>query len=395
MIDFSDGYSKEFKIIINNTLDEIFDFFMEVGSNLHYEEIYATVFPIHKQDDHEYGMNKLKILLRNIRDDFQHQLTPLDEYVLYHVLYFVYDSSDDEYNLDDIISKQLTDEVVKKIENVEPDGVKLLRNTHTPYDVIGIIFEDVDFLEVGKIFELYKEKPGVVTNFFHIDLDYYKELMPDDICAEYEYIKQSINSTSIDKQNEEETTDTFKNTVISMVEKFKHMVEHKKGHAILNTSEGPVNEKGVQVLFNIIANVYLENTNVLVSSEVDTGRGSVDFYLSVGKEHRALIELKLGNHKRYTDGINYQLPTYLKAEDADFGVFVLICYSKEQYDESNKLFEAASDLSRKYKMDIRFQRVNASEILKSASKIKSKSEMGFRNLALQIKEADSIYIEEK
>ncbi|MDQ0415837.1 hypothetical protein J2S25_004105 [Mesobacillus stamsii] len=146
MINFSDGYSKEFKIIINNTLDEIFDFFMEVGSNLHYEEIYATVFPIHKQDDHEYGMNKLKILLRNIRDDFQHQLTPLDEYVLYHVLYFVYDSSDDEYNLDDIISKQLTDEVVKKIENVEPDGVKLLRNTHTPYDVIGIIFEDVDFL---------------------------------------------------------------------------------------------------------------------------------------------------------------------------------------------------------------------------------------------------------
>jgi hypothetical protein len=375
MIDFSDGYSKEFKIIINNILDELFDFFMDVGSYLHYDEIYATVFPIHKQDNHDYGMNKLKTLHRNIRDDFPHQLTPLDEYVLYHVLYFVFDSSDDGYNLDCIISKQLTEELVAKIE--DRDTVRLLRNTHTPYDVIGIIFEDVDFLEVGKIFEIYKENPGVVTEFFHIDLDYYKELMPDDIRAEYEYIKQSITSTSKDKQYEEVSTNVFKKIVINMVQKFKHMVEHKKGHAILNTSDGTVNEKGVQVLFNIIANLYLENTNVLVNSEVDTGRGSVDFYFSVGKEHRALIELKLGNHNRYTDGVNYQLPTYLKAEDAEFGVFVLICYSKKQYDESKMLFETASDLSKEYDKDIRFQRVNASGILKSASKIKSESEMGF------------------
>ncbi|MEI3599944.1 MULTISPECIES: hypothetical protein [unclassified Oceanobacillus] len=377
MIDFSDGYSRDFKIIINNLLDEIFTFFMEVGSNLHYDEIYATVFPIHKQEDHVYGMNKLNTLHKNIRDDFQHQLTPLDEYVLYHVLYFVYDSSDDGFNLDDIILKQLTDEVVKKLEYFDLDAVKVLRNIHTPYDVIGIIFEDIDFLEVGKIFEIYKERPGIVTSFFHIDLDYYKELMPDDIKNEYEYLKQSISSASTANRNEEDFTGTFKNTVISTVKKFKHMVEHKKGHAILNTSDGTVNENGVQVLFYIIANLYLENTNIVINPEVDTGRGKVDFYFSEGKEHRALIELKLGNHQRYTDGINYQLPTYLKTDHAEFGVFVLICYTEEQYGRSKKLYESAGDLSKEYDKDIRFERVNASGMLKSASKIKRKSEMGF------------------
>lgn len=95
----------------------------------------------------------------------------------------------------------LHDEYVREAM-VDPDAVKLLRNTHTPYDVIGIIFEDIDFLEVGKIFEMYKERPGIVTNFFHIDLDYYKELMPDDIRDEYEYLKQSISSPSKDNQNE-------------------------------------------------------------------------------------------------------------------------------------------------------------------------------------------------
>ena len=266
----------------------------------------------------------------------------------------------------------------KKIEHVDPDAVKLLRDTHTPYDVIGIIFEDVDFLEVGKLFGIYRNHPGVVADFFHIDLDYYKELMPDDIREEYEHIKQSISSASKVERNEEDSTASiFKRVVIDMVQEFKNAIEHKKGHTILNTPDGTVNEKGVQALFNIIAYLYLKNTNVLVNSEVDTGRGSVDFYFSIGKEYRALIELKLGNHKRYTDGINYQLPTYLKAEDANFGVFVLICYTEEQYEKSNKLYETAGDLSKEYDKDIRFERVNASGMLKSASKIKSRSEMGF------------------
>lgn len=45
MIDFSEGYSREFIRIMNVVIDEIFSHFMEVGDNLDYEEIYSTVFP--------------------------------------------------------------------------------------------------------------------------------------------------------------------------------------------------------------------------------------------------------------------------------------------------------------------------------------------------------------
>jgi hypothetical protein len=199
--------------------------------------------------------------------------------------------------------------------------------------------------------------------------------MPEDIKLEYKAIKDNITyqPERIDNNNNNQ----FKEVVIKMVQDFKHIIEHKKGYTFLNTSDGKINEKGVQRFFNIIANVYLKDTNILVNPEVDLGRGCVDFYFSIGKKYRALIELKLGNHQRYEDGIDYQLPTYLMAEDVDFGIFVLICYSKHEFHDSKKLFENAKKLSLEYKKDIRFEGIDASGTLKSASKIKNKSEMGF------------------
>lgn len=41
------GSSKDFNLIIHVLLENVVDFFMEIGSNLDYEEIYADVFPLH------------------------------------------------------------------------------------------------------------------------------------------------------------------------------------------------------------------------------------------------------------------------------------------------------------------------------------------------------------
>lgn len=285
----------------------------------------------------------------------------------------MYDSSEDGFNLDDIISKQLTLETKRKL-NEETLGQ--LKNTHTPYDVIGIIFEDIDFLEVGKLFEIYRSQPEIVTNFFNVNLDYYEELMPEDIKVEYRAIKDKITVYQLGEAKENDSNE-FKRAVIKMVQNFKYHIEQKKGFALLNTSEGNVNEKKVQILFEIIANLFFKKTDVLVSREVDLGRGSVDFYLSIGKKNRALIELKLGNHQNYEKGINYQLPTYLLVEEVDFGIFVLICFSENEYKASEELFENAKELSAEYGKDIRFERIDASGNNKSASKIKNKAEMKF------------------
>ncbi|WP_339298041.1 hypothetical protein MKY92_25125 [Paenibacillus sp. FSL R5-0623] len=373
MINFDEEFPKESIKIINNLIDDIYSYFMEIGGNLEFEDIYATVFPEHMQDDEHSAMQDLKTLHSYIRDRFSHNLNPLYEYMLFNILYFVYDSSDDGFNVGEIVSKYLTDDIVRKLDE---DTLRILRDIETPHDLIGIIFEDIDFLDVGELFEIYKNQPQIVTNFFNIDLDYYEELMPKDIKEEYQRIRDNLASHSLDEVKKY-SVDEFKEAVIEMVKYFKNVVEHQKGFELLNTSEGGVNEKKVQRLFQIIAKLCLKDTDILVNQEVDLGRGSVDFYFSIGKNKRALIELKLGKHQRYKDGVNYQLPTYLLVEDVDFGYFVLICYTDKEYEKSKVLSETAKELSAEYKKDIRFEPINASGTYKSASEIKIKEEMKF------------------
>ncbi|MGO4275064.1 hypothetical protein AB4Z22_35410, partial [Paenibacillus sp. TAF58] len=237
MINFNADYPKEFIQIMNSLINDIYSFFMDIGGNLDFEDIYATVFPEHKQNDEISAMKDLNTLHNYIRDEFPHNLSPFYEYVLYNVLYFVYDSSDDGFYLGDIISKQLTKDTLRKLDD---DILKILRNIETPYDVIGIIFEDIDFLDVGKLFSIYKNQPEMVTNFLNVDLDYYEELMPEDIKAEYRAIKNNLTVRSLDEVNSI-NSNQFKDIVIEMVKYFKFIVEHQKGFELLNTFEGGVN----------------------------------------------------------------------------------------------------------------------------------------------------------
>ncbi|KMY33739.1 hypothetical protein ACZ11_01260 [Lysinibacillus xylanilyticus] len=125
----------------------------------------------------------MKKLQRNIRDNFVHSLSPLDEYVLYHIIVYVVEGSEDDFTLSDIINEFFNKEDI--FEKLHEDEINILKLLNTPKDLIGLLFEDIDFLELGNILELYKKNPEIITDFFHINLEDYIELMPEDILKEY------------------------------------------------------------------------------------------------------------------------------------------------------------------------------------------------------------------
>lgn len=386
MLDIFNGSSKAYKKVVHEVLDIVVEHFMEVGSNLEYDEIYGSVFPLHKQDEEDrenQGMAFLKKLHREIIDNFSHEFSPLKEYVLYHILLFVHEGSEGTFLLSDTIQKSL-----KKIEtiNLDEDEINVLNSIETPRDLIGICFEDLDFLDVEELFEIYKTNPKFVTDFLHVDLEYYKDLLPDDILSEYnqfqEYLNPEEKSTKQDTDDKAVTEtidskDDFYNKVDYLIATFKHYIEHKKGHILFNNDMGQAKEKQVQVAFGIMANLALQKYGIVISPEVDTGRGSVDFQLSKGADFQAFIEIKLGNHGRYKDGLAYQLPTYLLTNQVDYGFFVLVCYTREIYEDAVSLHQKAEELSKKYNKKIRFERIDASGTLKTASKIRTEKKMGF------------------
>ncbi|SFE09055.1 hypothetical protein SAMN05428981_103410 [Bacillus sp. OV194] len=197
MLDINYSSSKKFKEILHSLLESVVDFFIEIGSSpVEYEDIYATVFPAHKQSDKEANLKILKNLYMHIVDDFVHPFPPLHEYVLFHILKYVHEGTEESFILTDNVNKMLSQ---KDASCFDIDELKLLKIIKTPIDLIGIIFEDSDFLDVAMYVEIYKTNPDFVTNVMYIDLEYYSELMPDDILDEFKQIKHQKVTEMVEK----------------------------------------------------------------------------------------------------------------------------------------------------------------------------------------------------
>lgn len=380
MINILPGYSTDFKRLVHEILDIIVDFFMEIGGNLSYDEIYASVFPLHLRDNEEFIKTHLKKLYRHMIDDYNHPITSLDEYTLYYILYFVYDSTDDGFKINDIINEKLQ---TAKFNRLTDDEVRWLNSAVDVISLIGICFEDTDFLDIGMYFEWFKIGPDLLEKYAHIDLEYYKEIMPKDILHEYNKIKR--NSQSIDivesviKNNKIKNKGEFYDIVSSAVKEFNKMIVHEKLHRVLNKGQIQADEKDVQILFNIVAKTFFKPHDIVVNPEVDTGRGTVDFYISLGLKYRALIEFKLASSTQKEEGLQYQLPMYLIAEDIEFGIFVLICYDIKSYNEAIKFYDIAKVEGERFKKKINFIRINATGDMKTASKIKKYDELALED----------------
>lgn len=386
MLDIFNEDSKAYKKVIHETLDIVVEFFLEVGGHLDYDEIYGSVFPLHKKDEEgrgKQGLAFLKKLHREIVDNFSHEFSPLKEYVLYHILLFVHEGSEETFILSDVLQESLKN---RDRSSFNEDEISVLNSIETPEDLIGICFSDLDFLDVEEIFDIYKKNPTIVADFLHIDLEYYKDLLPEDILSEYREIqedlklkeKSTIENTDIKVLLESENTkDDFYAKVDSLIATFKFLIENKKGHVLFKNKAEQATEDKVQVLFNLLAIQSLKDYGIVTSPEVDTGRGIVDFQLSKGADLQALVELKLGNNGRYEDGLDFQLPIYLLTEQVDYGFFVLVCYTQKIYEDAHSLYQKADELSQKYNKKIKFERIDASGTLKSASKVRTEKDMGF------------------
>lgn len=106
---------------------------------------------------------------------------------------------------------------------------------------------------------------------------------------------------------------------------FRHLIEERGLNSLLFDSDGrPKIEKASQLLFFGIADTYCASNNIDISREPETGRGPADFKLSKGYKERVIVEVKLSSNGKYLEGLVSQLPTYLKAEGAQYGLFLLI-----------------------------------------------------------------------
>lgn len=116
--------------------------------------------------------------------------------------------------------------------------------------------------------------------------------------------------------------------VEAMLVQFKLFIEEQRGWALLwndgRSDEKP--ESAAQLVFLGMAQHYLRLYGVELDREVELGRGPVDFKASSGSHHRLLIEIKKVHNGTFWNGLEYQLPSYMKSDQSHNGWFVAIRY---------------------------------------------------------------------
>lgn len=162
------------------------------------------------------------------------------------------------------------------------------------------------------------------------------------------------------------------NAVIKLVSaQFKLFVEEQGGWYLLwdlNRKEKP--EHAAQLLFRGIAQSYCRANNISVDAEVNLGRGPVDFKFSNGYIRRAHLEVKKLHNGAFWNGLERQLPSYMKSDEVKNGYFLAIRYNDTTttIQRERALPSRVNALAESRKIDLSFQVVDGRR-QKSASKL--------------------------
>lgn len=172
------------KKIINSNIQCIYSLMLDMCINLSDEEVLGDIFPSFMlQEDLEKCKNTILELYEMLRDEYERDyLKPLYEYVLFHSITWWY---------------EVTDECEKLFEEI-PEEECYSSSGENMYDVLNdeknyldFMFQDWDFDDVPKLFSIYRNTPALISQFLHIDMDDYVELMPKDIRNQYFELKNN------------------------------------------------------------------------------------------------------------------------------------------------------------------------------------------------------------
>lgn len=135
--------------------------------------------------------------------------------------------------------------------------------------------------------------------------------------------------------------DEFVQVIERVIERFRWFVEEQGGWKLLWDIQSEKPEEAAQLLFYGVGRSYCDANSIVLDREVNFGRGPVDFKFSNGMAFRAHLEVKKLSNSRFWNGLDAQLPSYLKSDAVRDGWFVAVRFtdSKTERDRATYLRE--------------------------------------------------------
>jgi hypothetical protein len=123
--------------------------------------------------------------------------------------------------------------------------------------------------------------------------------------------------------------------VFKILHQFKNLVENNYMWKIFNRRDRTPDETDWQLYLYSIADTYIKGAkaDIDITRENDPGVGELDFKFTRGTKGKTVVEIKRSSNKDLLHGYASQLQKYMKAEAAEFGIFLII--KEEDKHETN------------------------------------------------------------
>lgn len=99
--------------------------------------------------------------------------------------------------------------------------------------------------------------------------------------------------------------------------------------------EAIAKEKDLQLMFRLVC----YGSPFDINSEVNNGRGPVDYKISKGAFDNSLIEFKLAKNSKLKQNLKKQVERYKKANKTEYGIKVIIYFTEDEYKKVNNVLK--------------------------------------------------------
>lgn len=116
----------------------------------------------------------------------------------------------------------------------------------------------------------------------------------------------------------------------------KHVIENNDGYKIFYHNNKPIKrESDLQLMFRLTWFATPSDVN----SEVNNGRGPVDFKISRGFQDKTLVEFKLASNSKLKQNLAKQVDVYLKANQTKSAIKVIMYFDDSELIKVNKILK--------------------------------------------------------
>lgn len=121
-------------------------------------------------------------------------------------------------------------------------------------------------------------------------------------------------------------TRTYEET-LNRVHFLKQVIENNDGYRVFYVKGQPVKrESDLQLMFRLTWYAAQEDVN----SEVNNGRGPVDYKISRGSKDSTLVEFKLASNSKLKQNLEHQVEVYEAANKTKQSIKVIMCFSENE-----------------------------------------------------------------